>query len=136
MMLQNHRIDTAIQRLRLIVHVPPDRQNRKPATSSTKSGREIAGLFREGEAEQTLRMKRADGHAMLVGGDRNQVIARIADLTIARRDILLGSGSRRGITVTAPTNEDVADISQAIRARLKERGEIVANETVHRAIDQ
>src|SRR5271166_6996897 len=34
MMLQNHRIDTAIQRLRLIVHVPPDRQNRKPATSS------------------------------------------------------------------------------------------------------
>src|SRR5271165_7173991 len=37
MMLQNHRIDTAIQRLRLIVHVPPDRQNRKPATSSWRS---------------------------------------------------------------------------------------------------
>ena len=33
MMLQNHRIDTAIQRPQLIVHVPPDRQSRKPATS-------------------------------------------------------------------------------------------------------
>src|SRR5271166_2506961 len=37
MTLQNHRIDTATQRLRLIVHVPPDRQNRKPATSSWRS---------------------------------------------------------------------------------------------------
>lgn len=34
MMLQNHRIDTAIPRLRLIIHGPADRQNRKPATSS------------------------------------------------------------------------------------------------------
>jgi hypothetical protein len=102
----------------------------------TKRGREIAGLFREGDAEQALRMKRADGHAMLVGGDRDQVVAQIADLYIARRDILLGSGSKRGTTVTAPTNEDVADISQAIRARLKERGEIAGDETLHRAIDQ
>ena len=79
---------------------------------TTRRGREIAGLFREGEAEQALLMKRADGHAMLVGGDRDQVVAQIADLYIARRDILLGSGSQRGTTVTAPTNEDAADISQ------------------------
>ena len=102
----------------------------------TTRGREIAGLFREGDAEQALRMKRADGRAMLVGGDPDQVVAQIADLYIARRDILLGSGSKRGMTVTAPTNEDVADISQAIRARLKERGEIAGDETLHRAIDQ
>ena len=56
---------------------------------------------------------------MMVGGDRDQVVAQIADLYIARRDILLGSGSKRGITVSAPTNEDVAEISQAIRQRLK-----------------
>jgi hypothetical protein len=43
MMLQNHRIVTAIQRLRLIVHVPPDRQNRKPATSSNYGERYRAG---------------------------------------------------------------------------------------------
>jgi hypothetical protein len=103
---------------------------------TTKRGREIAGLFREGDAEQALRMKRADGHAVLVGGDRDQVVAQIADLYIARRDILLGSGSKRGITVSAPTNEDAADISLAIRVRLKARGEIAADEMVHRAIDQ
>ena len=103
---------------------------------TTRRGREIAGLFRDGEAMQALNMKRADGHAMMVGGDRDQVIARIADLYIARRDILMASGARRGITVSAPTNDDVADISRAIRQRLKARGEIAAEETCHRAIDQ
>ena len=81
-------------------------------------------------------MKRADGHALLLGGDRDQVVAQIADLYIERRDILLGSGAKRGITISAPTNEDAADISQAIRERLKARGEIGGDETVHRAIDQ
>lgn len=103
---------------------------------TTRRGREIAGLFRDGEATQALNMKRADGHAMMVGGDREQVIARIADLYIARRDILMASGAKRGITVSAPTNDDVADISRAIRQRLKARGEIAATETTHRAIDQ
>ena len=59
---------------------------------ATRRGREIAGLFREGEAAQALNMKRADGHAMMVGGDRDQVVAQIADLYIARRDILTGLG--------------------------------------------
>ena len=103
---------------------------------TTRRGREIAGLFRDGEAVQALNMKRADGHAMMVGGDRDQVIARIADLYIARRDILMASGAKRGITVSAPTNDDVADISRAIRQRLKARGEIGGEETIHRAIDQ
>lgn len=103
---------------------------------TTRRGREVAGLFRDGEAGQALNMKRADGHAMMVGGDRDQVIARIADLYIARRDILVASGAKRGVTVSAPTNDDVADISRAIRERLKARGEIAAAETLHQAIDQ
>ena len=102
----------------------------------TKRGREIAGLFREGNAGDALHMKRADGHAMLAGGDREQVVAQIADLYIARRDVLLGSGSKRGITVSAPTNDDAAEISQAIRERLKARGEISGAEQVHAAVDQ
>ena len=101
-----------------------------------KRGREIAGLFRDAKAEEALAMKREDGHAMLVGGDRDQVVARIADLYIERRDVLRGSGSKSGISVTAPTNDDAAEISQAIRRRLKERGEIAGEETVYRAIDQ
>lgn len=103
---------------------------------TSRRGRTVAGLFREGEARNALEMKRADGHAMMVGGDRDQVVARIADLYIARRDILMAAGSKRGITVSAPTNEDVADISRAIRQRLKARGEIGTEEIVHRAIDQ
>ena len=90
---------------------------------STRRGREVAGLFREGNAQLALDMKRADGHAMMVGGDRDQVVARIADLYIARRDHLLASGSKRGVTVSAPTNDDVAEISQAIRERLTESAE-------------
>jgi hypothetical protein len=103
---------------------------------TTKRGREIAGLFREGNAEDALFMKRADGHAILAGGDRDQVVAAIADLYVARRDILLGSGSKRGISVSVPTNEDAAAISLAIRKRLKARGEIGADERVYDAVDQ
>ena len=103
---------------------------------ATKRGQEIAGLFRGGKAAEALEMKREDGHALMVGGDREQVIAQIADLYIERRDILRASGSKRGVTISAPTNDDVAEISQAVRARLKQRGEVAAEEVVYRAVDQ
>jgi len=102
----------------------------------SRRGRDIAGLFREGEAAKALAMKRQDGHAMLVGGDRDQVVGRIADLYLARRDILRACGAKDGITVSAPTNDDVAEISRAIRERLKHRGEIGDDEIIYRAIDQ
>ena len=78
--------------------LPPDALPELLTTirQTTKRGREIANLFREGDAEDTLFMTRAHGHAMLAG-DREQVIAQIADLYVARRDILFGSGSKRGI---------------------------------------
>ncbi len=103
---------------------------------TTERGREIAGLFREGQAAKALEMKREDGTARMVGGDRDQVVSAIADLYLERRDALVASGSKRGVSVTAPTNDDAAEISQAIRRRLKERGEIGADEVVYRAIDQ
>jgi hypothetical protein len=86
----------------------------------TRHGREIASLFREGDAEDALAMKRADGHARLLGDDRDQVVAQIADLYVARPDVLLGSGSRGDVTISPPTNDDVAEISRAIRRRLQE----------------
>jgi hypothetical protein len=64
-------------------------------------------------------MKRADGTAMLVGGDQDQVVGKIADLYIERRDFLRASRSTRGITVSTLTNQDAADISLAIRERLQ-----------------
>jgi hypothetical protein len=48
----------------------------------------------------------------------------------------MACGARRVLTVSAPTNDDVAEISRAIRQRLKERGEIGHDEIVYRAIDQ
>ena len=103
---------------------------------ATERGREIAGMFRDGNAERALAMKREQGHAFLVGGDREQVVARIAELYIERRDVLMATGSKRGISISAPTNDDAAEISQAVRRRLKERGEIAADEVVYKAIDQ
>jgi hypothetical protein len=103
---------------------------------ASKRGRAIAGLFRDGKAAEALAMKREDRHAMLAGGDFDQVVARIADLYIERRDVLRASGSKRGISISTPTNDDAAAISQAVRKRLKERGEIADDEVVYRAIDQ
>jgi hypothetical protein len=103
---------------------------------STKRDRQIAGLFRNGKAEQALAMKRDDGTAVLVGGDQDQVVGKIADLYLERRDLLRASGSKRGITISTLTNEDAADISRAIRERLQARGEIGTDETVYAAIDQ
>ncbi len=119
----------------------------------TERGRTIAGLFRGTElgpfaklkdrqehriAEVTtaLDMKRADGTAMLAGGDHDQVVGRIADLYMQRLDHLQASGSRRNVTVSVPTNEDAADVSRAIRERLKAQGQLGTDEVTKKAIDQ
>jgi hypothetical protein len=89
-----------------------------------------------GEVEQALAMKRRDGTAHFIGGDQDQVIGRIADFYMERRDALTVAGSKRGITVSALTNTDAADLSQAIRNRMKARGELRNDEQVYDAVDQ
>ncbi|MGI4798035.1 MAG: MobF family relaxase [Janthinobacterium lividum] len=101
----------------------------------TRHARQVAGLFRKGEAARALKMKRADGTAMLVGGDEEQVVGRIADHYLARRDALRAAGAQRGVTVSAPTNADAAAISGAIRERLRARGELGSDEVVLLATD-
>lgn len=101
----------------------------------THRGREIAKLFRDGQAAQALGMKREDGTALLVGGDQGQVVDRIAELYIQRRDVLQATGDRRGVTISALTNADAGDISQAVRKHLKARGEIANDEVMYPAID-
>ena len=103
----------------------------------TIEGREIAALFRAGKAAEALDRKRKEfGTALMVGGDHDQVVARIADHYLARRDHHLAAGSQRGVTMSAPTNADVADLSNAVRARLQARGEIGPDERLFQAIDQ
>ncbi len=102
----------------------------------TARGREIAGLFRAGNAAQALAMKREDGSVQLVGGDQDEVVGKIADLYIRRRDALRAARSNRGVTISALTNQDAADISRAVRERLKARGEVGSDERVYAAVDQ
>jgi len=103
---------------------------------ATPRAREIAGLFRKGDAQTALNMKLEDGTVRMVGGDQDEVVAHVADLYVQRRDALRAAGSAMGVTISALTNQDAADISRAVRERLKARGELGADEIVHAAIDQ
>lgn len=135
--------------------LPPEARPELLSTIRQKSARarEIAGLFRspgrqlevseeEQKAKDTARareaidMKRRDGTFSLVGGDHAQVVAELADFYLRRRDMLRASGSKRGITMSAPTNEDVLALSLAVRERLRARNEIGKEEIIRAAIDQ
>ena len=106
--------------------------------------RHIVGLFRENQsnhksrAAEALELKRARNaeSVQMLGGDNDQVVEQIADFYMRRRDALTAAGSKRGITISALTNEDAADISRAIRSRMRQRGELGADEVVYNALDQ
>ena len=117
--------------------LPPGALPELLATVRQKSerAREIADLFRKGRAAEALDRKREDGTALMVGGDYDQVVSRIASFYLERRDALRAEGSKRGVTASALTNADAAEISKAIRMRLKARGELGADEAVYAAID-
>ena len=96
--------------------------------------RKIAALFRDGKAETALAMKREDGTARLLEGDTDQVVRQIADLYIERNDALKSQDPSYGVTITTLTNAEAADISWAIRERLKARGEIGTDEATYKAV--
>ncbi|TPG55934.1 conjugal transfer protein TraA [Roseomonas nepalensis] len=128
----------AVELMRRALPVSEQTELLSTVRQTSAEDRQIAGLFRSGKAEDALAMKRdrGDGSARLLGGDQDQVVEQIADFYMARRDVLAAAGSKLGITISAPTNEDVADISRAIRGRMKARGEIGTDEAVLLAIDQ
>ena len=68
-------------------------------------------------------MKREDGDALLVRGGYDEVVDQAAALFLARRAACPGL-----VTASAPTNDDAAAISDAIRRRLQAAGEIGANQ--------
>jgi hypothetical protein len=96
--------------------------------------RKIAALFRDGKAETALAMKREDGTARFLEGDTDQVVRQIADLYIERHDALKSQDPSYGVTITTLTNAETADISRAIRERLKARGEIGTDEATYKAV--
>lgn len=99
----------------------------------TRRLRKIAGLFRDGKAAEALAMKRQDGSAWLVGGDHEQVVGRMAEFYLQRRDALRAAGAENGVLGVTYTNNDAMELGQEVRARLRERGEIRGAETVYQA---
>ena len=106
------------------------------AVADAESQADALQEFHLAEVKRALAMKQADGTARFVGGDHDQVLGRIADFYMDRRDALRAEGSKRGITVSTLTNQDAADVSRAIRGRLKQRGELGDDEQRVPAIDQ
>ena len=102
--------------------------------SKNDRDRKIAALFRDGKAETALAMKREDGTARLLEGDTDQVVRQIADLYIERNDALKSQDPSYGVTITTLTNAEAADISRAIRERLKARGEIGTDDAAYKAV--
>ena len=62
------------------------------------------------------------------------MVRQIADLYIERNDALKSQDPSYGVTITTLTNAEAADISRAIRERLKVRGEIGTDEATYKAV--
>lgn len=80
----------------------------------TERERDIAGLFRAGDAGIALAMKREDKTVELAPGSYAKVTERVAEL-MAERVKENGHDKRYSITLSAPTNADAHDLSVAIR---------------------
>jgi hypothetical protein len=93
--------------------------------------REIAGLFRKGQAADALAMKREDGTAELVPGGYREAAERVA--------ALVGERLRAGVTdltVSAPTNADAHRLGVAIREERRRLGQVGADQVKVKAVGQ
>lgn len=78
----------------------------------------------------TVRAKAGDGSAILVGGGREAVVAAAAALWIARR-----SPSGVAMPVAVAREQDLRDVGDEIRQRLRERGSIGPDVKIVRTLD-
>ncbi len=96
--------------------------------------RETVLMFRNGQTEEAIARKHANGTLRIVPGGYQEAVAEIVALWEARRAV---QRDRAGssITISAPTNQDAHAISAAIRLRRKALGEIGEDRIVVRAAD-
>jgi hypothetical protein len=90
---------------------------------ATEREREIAGLFRDGQANEAIQMKLEDGTAELVAGGRVATIQRVA----AKWFELSAADPTSTPTIGVTTNRDAHDIGTAVRQRLQEAGVVGPN---------
>ena len=98
----------------------------------TQRGREIAGMFRAGRAEEGIAAMRQDGDVALVAGGPDAVIRRTVASWRRRVDANAADPSY-SLIVMAPTNERVMDIGKAVRAERRRAGEIGEEDVIVRA---
>lgn len=92
--------------------------------------KEIVGLLRKGEAKQALDMKRADGTAEMAWGGRDGVIKRVSEIYAER----LGA-TGKAPSISAPTNSDAHQISEAVRLQRRQLGMVGPDRHVIQATD-
>lgn len=96
--------------------------------------RETVLMFRNGQTEEAVQQKDANGTLHIVPGGYREAIEHVAELWEERRN---AHRDRAGFTisVSAPTNAQAHDISLAIRERRKKLGEIGTDKITVRATD-
>jgi hypothetical protein len=96
--------------------------------------RETALMFRNGQTEEAIIRKEANGTLRIVPGGYREAVAQVADLWRERHE---ANRERPDftITVSAPTNAEAHDISVAIRAQRRQAGEIGEDKVTLAATD-
>ena len=89
--------------------------------------RETVLMFRNGQAEEAVRRKDANGTLKIVPGGYDEAVAYVATLWRERSEENRGKPDYT-ISVSAPTNAEAHDISMAIRSQRKAMGEIGQHE--------
>jgi phage/plasmid primase-like uncharacterized protein len=89
--------------------------------------RDIATMWRNGEADKAIAAKREDGTAEMVPGGYREAVERVADLYGARRKATANMRDYT-ITISAPTNFDAHEIARLVRERRRGMGEVGADQ--------
>ncbi len=100
----------------------------------TEEERHIAGLFRDGDAGEAVRLKVANGSAELVEGGYREAVRRVAVLYRERREANRGDPAYT-VTISAPTNADAREIGMAVRDQRRAMGEVGEDRVRVRATD-
>jgi TrwC relaxase/AAA domain len=94
-----------------------------------KVERETTLMFRNGQTEEAVARKAANGTLKLVPGLYEEAVTAAVDLWQQRREANAGR-ERYSLSISAPTNEDAHRISLAIRERRREQGELGPDQRV------
>ncbi len=101
----------------------------------TKRDRYITGLFRDGKADEAIKLKREDGTIALVGGGKRDFHQAVAAHWAARMEANKAD-PKFSVSVSAPSNAEARAIAVEIRKVRREMGKLGADAKTVKAIDQ